>query len=176
MVVGYQRTPARGRTPSEFRVAAILSSAIPRFRSSLIRAITSPSPGRTPYRLRPSQRPRRARMRCLAPRSLATNKVFSPRQLTAVRQYAAVIASCRVTLTRWPDQLSIERKNELMSAATLLSSIPRAISIADGESLTVQQKRRFAETQMRASGHVHSALGEARREQDRNGDVTNGHQ
>jgi hypothetical protein len=94
-------------------------------------------------------------------------------QWVAVRMWIdEVTASCRVTLTRWPDQLSVERKNELMSAATLMSSIPKAIAVAEGEPLTPQQKRRFAETQMRASGHVHSALGEARREQDRNGDVT----
>jgi len=85
-----------------------------------------------------------------------------------------VTASCRVMLTRWPDHLSTERKNELMSAATLLSSIVTAIARAEGEPLNPQQKKRFAETQIRASGHVHSALGEARREQERNGDLTNG--
>jgi hypothetical protein len=84
-------------------------------------------------------------------------------------------ASCRVALTRWPDHLSVERKNELMSAATLLSSIVKAIVTDEGGQLSIPQKKRLSETQMRASAHVHSVLGEARREQERDGDATNGY-
>ena len=86
-----------------------------------------------------------------------------------------VTASCRVMLTRWPDHLSSERRNDLMSATTLISSIAKAIASVEGGQFTLQLKKRFADTQIRASGHINSALGEAKRKQERDGEVTNGH-
>jgi hypothetical protein len=48
-LVGYHRCPARGFTPAIFSASAILSTASPCPRSSLIRCTTSLSPGRVPY-------------------------------------------------------------------------------------------------------------------------------
>src|ERR1700733_4783977 len=64
-------------TPALFRATAMASKLIPSARKSFMRAMTSASPARSPYGLRPSQRPVRALMRWRAPRSLRTMLAFS---------------------------------------------------------------------------------------------------
>lgn len=96
-------------------------------------------------------------------------------QWVAVRlRTEEIIAACKLTLTRWPDELSEQRRNEVITASTLIHSIAvAAAGIVDGQ-LTPQQKRKITDAHMRASGHISSALGEARREDERNGDAHNG--
>jgi hypothetical protein len=64
----YHFCPARGFIASAFRVSAIVSTAMPRWRSSFIRWITSGSPGRVPDRYRHAMR----RFGLLAPRTQRT--------------------------------------------------------------------------------------------------------
>lgn len=97
-------------------------------------------------------------------------------QWAAVQMWVdEVTATCRVILTRWPDHLSIDRRNDLMSATTLAASVTKVVVGTESGRYTPQMKRRLADTQIRASGHISGALGEARRKQERDGDVTNGH-
>jgi hypothetical protein len=61
-----------------------------------------------------------------------------------------------------------------MTASTQAVSIKKAIASFGAEKLTPQQKKRLAEAQIEASGHINSALGEARRGQERDGAVSDG--
>jgi hypothetical protein len=84
-----------------------------------------------------------------------------------------ILTSCQLTLTRWPDHLSETRRNEVMTASTLMRSI--ALTVADlvnGQATPVQKKK-ISDAHIRASGHISSALGEARREEERIGDHGN---
>ena len=83
-------------------------------------------------------------------------------------------AACRVTLTRWPDQLSLERRNEVITASKLMSSVALVVAGAVREQLSAQQLQQIADAHIRASGHISSALGEARKEEERNGETHNG--
>lgn len=82
-------------------------------------------------------------------------------------------ASCKLTLTRWPDQLSEDRRNEILSAGKLMHSITMAAHNPVNGRITAQQKRAINDAHMRASGHISSALGEARREEERDSDNGN---
>jgi hypothetical protein len=96
-------------------------------------------------------------------------------QWVAVRMRTEeILASCKLTLTRWPDNLSEERRNEVMNASTLLRSIVMTTAeFVDGQT-TPQQKKKITDAHIRASGHIHSALGEALMEEERDGDVNDG--
>jgi len=94
-------------------------------------------------------------------------------QWAAVRiRTEEIQASCKLTLTRWPDHLSEERRNEVLSASSQMMSIAKLASGATGP-LTQQQKRWLSDAHMRASGHISSALGEARKEEERDADNGN---
>jgi hypothetical protein len=84
-----------------------------------------------------------------------------------------VLGACKTTLTRWPEHLSEERKNEVLKASALLRSIIVTTAGVDGQ-VTQQQKEKLADAHIRASGHISSALGEARREEERNSELRDG--
>lgn len=89
----------------------------------------------------------------------------------AVRLRAEEVhAACKLVLTRWPDQLSEERRNELMSASTLIVSIAKKAAGSADIQLTPGLKRKLTDTHLRASGHISSALGAARWAAERDGD------
>jgi hypothetical protein len=93
-------------------------------------------------------------------------------QWVAVRMRTEeILAACKVTLTRWPDQLSADRRNEVINASTLMRSIAMAIADPTNGQMTSQQKRKITDAHIRASGHINSALGEARRAEERDGDT-----
>src|SRR4029077_11184510 len=50
-------------------------------------------------------------------------------------------AACKLSLTRWPDQLSEERRNELLTAAKLMHSITMAAHNPVNGQITAQQKK-----------------------------------
>ena len=96
-------------------------------------------------------------------------------QWVAVRiRTEEILAACKITLTRWPSYLSSERRNEVITAGSLMRSIMTATAESTNEPMTLQQKRKIIDAHIRASGHLSSALGEARREEERNGDTPNG--
>lgn len=82
-----------------------------------------------------------------------------------------IMVACKVALTRWPDHLTEERRNEVLKASTLMRSI--ATESANG-AISPEQKRKISDAHIRASGHISSALGEARKAEERDGDANNG--
>lgn len=96
-------------------------------------------------------------------------------QWTAVRMRAEeILASCRLTLTRWPDHLSEPRRNEVMTASSLMRSITMTTSELVNGQISDEQRRKITDAHIRASEHINSALGEALREEEREGDSGNG--
>ena len=89
-------------------------------------------------------------------------------QWLAVRMRTEEILSvCKVTLSRWPDHLSMERRNEVITASSLVRSIAMTAAECASGVLTPKQKRSMNDAHLRASEHISSALGEARREEER---------
>lgn len=110
----------------------------------------------------------------------ASQKIQQVGQLIQHEEWIAVrmrtdelIGACRIVLTRWPDQLSEERRNEMMTASRLLSSIALVVSDPQDGELSVRQKRKINDAHLTATGHISSALGEARRDEERDGELDN---
>lgn len=80
-----------------------------------------------------------------------------------------VLSACRIVLARWPDHFSSERRAGINYAIAQVGSIGKEIANNNKAAFTEQQKKRCTDSQMRASGHIHSALGEARRSLERSG-------
>jgi len=85
-----------------------------------------------------------------------------------------ILASCKVALGRWPDHLSESRKNEIISAASLMQSITLAVGGCNDSEMSGQQKKKIRDAHIRASGHISSALGEAQRKEERDRGVNDG--
>jgi len=85
-----------------------------------------------------------------------------------------ILAACKLTLSRWPDHLSEQAKNDVMNASRQMNSIANQIIQMAEVEVTLAQKRRLAGSQMRASGHISSALGEARKNEEMDGTAANG--
>jgi hypothetical protein len=99
---------------------------------------------------------------------------YNNKEWLAVRMRTEEIqAACSETVTRWRDQLSIERRNDVMTAAKLISSVAQEAATAH-EELTPQKLQRMAEAHIQASAYISSAVGEARREEERNGETYHG--
>lgn len=96
-------------------------------------------------------------------------------QWFAVRLRADEISStCRIALTRWPDHLSVENKDNVVSAIGLVGSIAKAASEHNNDNgITLSRKRKINDAHVRASDHISSALGEARRSEERDGEEEN---
>lgn len=84
-----------------------------------------------------------------------------------------ILRACQTALSRWPDHLSEGAKNDVLGAIALMHSIAQVIAGLGAAAVSVQQKRKLSDAHMRASGHISSVLGEARRGEERNGDVKN---
>ncbi len=69
-----------------------------------------------------------------------------------------ILAACQITLTRWPDHLSEERRNEVISASALMRSIAKTAANFDSEEIATPQKKRISDAQVRASSHISSDL------------------
>jgi hypothetical protein len=83
-----------------------------------------------------------------------------------------VLVICRTALSRWSDHLSDERKNGILQAINLIQSISAKVTeIAEREVEVAQpgENKKLASTYFKASGYINTALGEARREEERDG-------
>jgi hypothetical protein len=85
-----------------------------------------------------------------------------------------ILVSCKIALSRWPDNLSESHKNGILTAARLMRSITLALGNCKESEMTEVEKKKIREAQIGASGHISSALGEARKEQERYSEDTNG--
>jgi hypothetical protein len=69
---------------------------------------------------------------------------------------------------RWSDQLPLERRNEVLRATELVHSIAtRSAQFSLQQSPTPIDRRRLADTHLKASELLNGALGEARRREER---------
>ena len=82
-----------------------------------------------------------------------------------------ILGSCQVTLSRWPDHLTEARKNEIITASSLIRSIATNAANQNEGKMDNPRKRKINDAHIRASAHISSALGEARRSQEREGDA-----
>ena len=80
-----------------------------------------------------------------------------------------VAALCRSAMTRWPDHLPEERKNDVLTAVQLLRSIAGLTAALVGREPTQTENRKLTTTHSRASELINDALGEAYKGEERNG-------
>ncbi len=85
-------------------------------------------------------------------------------------QTEEIVGSCKSAMARWGDGLTVETRDGVMTAGTLLQSIAAKASEYGDRELTVPEKNKLTSTHLRASGLVRTALGEARRLEERTGD------
>jgi hypothetical protein len=79
-----------------------------------------------------------------------------------------ILSICRAALTRWSDELSLERRDEMLTATTLVHSIAtRSAQFSQQQPPSPTDKRRLADTHLKASGLLNGALGAARRREER---------
>lgn len=80
-----------------------------------------------------------------------------------------IAAICRSAMTRWPDHLTEERRNDVLTAVSLMRSIAvLAATLLDREPSAVEAKK-LAATHSKASELINDALGEAYKGEERNG-------
>jgi hypothetical protein len=82
---------------------------------------------------------------------------------------AEVLLICREAMTRWSDHLTEERRGGVLTAMTQVQSIATQLAEIGQRELTPKEKRNLATAHLRAAGHISAALGEARREEERDG-------
>jgi hypothetical protein len=76
-------------------------------------------------------------------------------------------SSCQSVVTRWPEGLSIERRNNLLEARQIAISIASEASGARMRLPNIAGRKRLSGTQASASGLISGALAEARANQER---------
>lgn len=92
------------------------------------------------------------------------------REWMAVRIRAQeVMTSCRESLSRWPDGLSQDRKNEILNVSALVRSIAEVAASEDIANISGKIFRRLTDTQLQAAELLSAALGEARNREERDG-------
>lgn len=93
------------------------------------------------------------------------------REWMAVRIRAQeIMTSCRESLTRWPDGLSQDRKNDILNASALVRSIAEVAASPDLANIKPTKLTRLTQTQLEATELLSNALGEARNREERHGD------
>lgn len=76
-----------------------------------------------------------------------------------------ILATCKIVLTRWPDGLPQERKDDVLTATQLARSI--ATKISTQTEFTPAERKKLATTHSDLSGLMAAALGEARKIEER---------
>lgn len=93
------------------------------------------------------------------------------KEWTAVRIRAQeVMTSCRLSLTRWPEGLSQERRSDILTASTLIRSIAELASDPAAGAFSNAKLKRLSSTQLEAAGLLSDALGEATNHAEQDGD------
>jgi hypothetical protein len=76
-----------------------------------------------------------------------------------------ILATCKLALTRWPDGLSKERKDDVLTAIQLARSIAGKISTQT--EFTPAERKRLSAAHSDLSDLIAAALGEARNIEER---------
>jgi hypothetical protein len=93
------------------------------------------------------------------------------REWMAVRIKAQeIMTSCRQSLTRWPDGLSEDRKNDILSASSLVHSLADEAASPEVNDFKPTKLKRLSNTQLDVAELLSSALGEARNRAERDGE------
>ncbi len=79
-----------------------------------------------------------------------------------------IVGTCKSAMARWGDALDDETRTGVMTATTMLQTIAGKSSEFGVRELTPAEKGKMVLTHLRASGLIHTALGEARRLEERN--------
>src|SRR6266536_77239 len=82
---------------------------------------------------------------------------------------AEVLTICREAMARWSDHLSEERRNGVSTAMTQVQTIATQLAEIGQRELTPRENKGLAAAHLKASGHISDALGEARRQEERDG-------
>lgn len=95
------------------------------------------------------------------------------REWEAVRiRSQEVLASCSESLTRWPDGLSEQRRNDVLTVSSLIRSIASEAAAAQANNFGPKKLKILSQTQLQAIDLLSSALGEARKRAERHGEST----
>jgi hypothetical protein len=78
-----------------------------------------------------------------------------------------LLSICGAVAARWPDKLSVEKKNNILKAQELVLSIGTTVAIAKVKAPTREAVKSMAATQLRASQLISSVLAEALSQQER---------
>lgn len=78
-----------------------------------------------------------------------------------------IVGTCKSAMARWGDALRVETTDGVGTAATILQTIAARSSEFGSRELTAAEKKKLTTTHLNASGLIHSALGEARRLEER---------
>jgi hypothetical protein len=81
-----------------------------------------------------------------------------------------IMTNCREGLTRWPDGLSEERRNDILAVSSLVESVADQAAAPDVNDFAPSKLKMLSKTQLRAAGLLSDALGEARKRVDRDGE------
>jgi len=81
-----------------------------------------------------------------------------------------IVGTCKSAMARWGDSLPIKARDGVATAGSLLQSVAAKSSEYGDRELTMPEKNKLISTHLRASGLIHTALGEARRLEERDGD------
>ena len=74
-----------------------------------------------------------------------------------------ILGICKAAIGRWPDHLPEERKNDVLTAVTLIQSIATQSAEISHRQILPSEKKRLTSTHLKASGLLNGARGEARR-------------
>jgi hypothetical protein len=85
-------------------------------------------------------------------------------------QTAEIVGTCKSAMARWGDGLTIETRDGVVTAGNLLQSVAAKSSEYGDRELTMPEKNKLTSVYLRATGLIHTALGEARRLEERDGD------
>jgi hypothetical protein len=96
---------------------------------------------------------------------------LNKREWMAVRIRAQeIMTSCREGLTRWPEGLSEERRNDVLTVSSLVQSIAEQAAASDVDDFKPTKLKLLSKAQLQAAGLLSDALGEARKRVDRDGE------
>lgn len=73
-----------------------------------------------------------------------------------------IMTSCREGLTRWPDGLSEERRNDVLTVTSIVHSIADEAAAPDANNFKPSKLKLLSKAQLEAAGLLSGALGEAR--------------
>ena len=76
-------------------------------------------------------------------------------------------SSCKTAAVRWPDQMSVDRRDDMLTAGLLVASIAKEASYSAISPLTKGKRKMISDVHLRANDLISGALADARKQQER---------